>query len=134
MQYLYIFLLLTVLFTHFLHLFNGYVFLGLDFFVGFGVSNTVGSGVGSSVKFFSRFFIGNILLLKLLRTFKLVFYIYLYPLILWTACFALYQHLQHKTSVSIFLKNIIGNEILLKLSFVPCFLLYNLPYLTWCHL
>ena len=64
------FLLLTVLFANFSHHFNGYVFC-LNFFVGFGVSNTVGSGVGSSVGFLSRFFIENILLLKLLRTFSL---------------------------------------------------------------
>ena len=42
------FFLLTVLFANFSHHFNGYVFC-LDFFVGFGVLNTVGSGVGSSV-------------------------------------------------------------------------------------
>ena len=38
-------------------------------FVGLEVSNTVGSGIASGVGILSRFFIANILHLKLLRTF-----------------------------------------------------------------
>ena len=39
-------------------------------FVGLGVSNTVGSSVASGVGTLSEFFVGNIFLLKLLRTFS----------------------------------------------------------------
>ena len=66
--------MLSILFTKLSHNFDGDI-VCLDFLVcasvGSGVSNTVGSGavlgVGSGVKILSRFFIGNMLLLQLLR-------------------------------------------------------------------
>ena len=45
--------------------------MGISYFVGLSVSNTVGSGAGSGARIFSGFFVGNILLLKLLRIFSL---------------------------------------------------------------
>lgn len=69
--------MVSILFTKLSHSFDGDIIL--DFLVctsvGSGISNTAGSGVAlgvaSGVRVLSRFCIGNILILQLLRSFLL---------------------------------------------------------------
>ena len=113
-------------------------FISLYFrWVGLGVSNTIGLavrlGFGSSVGILSEVCIGNILLLRLLR---FIFLSKRNPMFFKKKHFVLFSCLQHLLLMKIycvFLKNIKGNECLLKKRIFFYFLLYNLAYLTSYH-
>ena len=102
--------------------------------VGLGVSNTIGLAVrlvfDSSVGILSEVCIGNILLLRLLR---FIFLSKRNPMFFRKKNFVLFSCLQDlllMKTYCLFLKNIKGNECLLKKRIFFYFLLYNLDHLT----